>query len=146
MTLAGIVEIRNLLRDLAEYQGVTIFMSSHILSEVNRLATRIGVIHRGKLIKEFDAGELIEQEQPRLEVDVGDTDAALAALAKAGIAARMDGGRSLAITDEQAMQHPDEVATLLVQAGSPPTRLVVEREDLESYFLGLVGLKDEEKR
>ena len=44
---AGIVEVRNLLRSLAENNGVTIFISSHILSEVARLATRIGVVHEG---------------------------------------------------------------------------------------------------
>ena len=41
------------------------------------------------------------------------------------------------------MQHPDKVATLLVEAGCPPTRLVVEQGDLESYFLELVGMKEE---
>src|SRR6266498_1208406 len=49
---AGVVEIRELLRMLTHEKGVTIFMSSHILTEVDRLATRIGIIHRGKLIEE----------------------------------------------------------------------------------------------
>ena len=142
---AGIVEIRNLLRGLAENSGVTIFISSHILSEVARLATRIGVVHEGRLVKELDARELAEQEEQRLVVDVRDSGAALAALGKAGIAARLDGNNSLFITDKATLQHPDEVATLLVQAGCPPTRLVVEQADLESYFLGLVGMKEAKK-
>jgi ABC-2 type transport system ATP-binding protein len=49
---AGIVEIRTLLIELAREQGVTVFMSSHILSEVSRLAKRIGIIHQGRLIQE----------------------------------------------------------------------------------------------
>ena len=140
---AGIVEIRNLLRSLAEDSGVTVFMSSHILSEVARLATRIGFVHEGRLVKELDAGELAEQEQKRLMVDVHDTEGALSALRRAGIGPRLNGKNSLAITDRPAMLHPDRVATVLVQAGCPPTRLVVEQEDLESYFLGLVNLKEE---
>ena len=124
---AGIVEIRNLLRSLASDSGVTIFVSSHILSEVARLATRIGVIHEGRLVKEIDTEELAEQEEQRLVVDVRNIEAALAALGKAGIAARSDGHNELVITDENAMRHPDEVATLLVQAGSPPSKLVIER-------------------
>jgi ABC-2 type transport system ATP-binding protein len=44
------------------------------------------------------------------------------------------------------MQNPDEIATLLVKAGCPPSRLVVEQKDLESYFLGLVGAKEGYKR
>jgi ABC-2 type transport system ATP-binding protein len=141
---AGIVEIRNLLRALAENKGVTIFISSHILSEVARLATRIGVIHEGRLVKELDAGDLAEQDAQRLAVDVHDTEGARSALGRAGIASTPDGINSLIITDEPAMQHPDRVATILVQAGCPPSRLVVERGDLESYFLDLVGLKKDE--
>ena len=136
---AGIVEVRNLLRGLAENNGVTIFISSHILSEVARLATRIGVVHQGKLVKELNTDELAEQEGQRLVADVRDTKAALAALAKAGITSKAEGERSLIITDKLALQNPEKIATLLVEAGCPPARLVVEQKDLESYFLGLVG-------
>ncbi len=140
---AGIVEIRNLLHDLATERGVTIFMSSHILSEVNRLATRIGVVHQGRLVKEFDSDELAEQEQQHLMIDVRDTVGALTTLENAGIPVRADGKDSIVITDIRTTQHPDEVATLLVKEGYPPTRLVVEQGDLESYFLTLVGMKEE---
>jgi ABC-2 type transport system ATP-binding protein len=131
--------VRNLLRGLAENNGVTIFISSHILSEVARLATRIGVVHQGKLVKELNTDELAEQEGQRLVADVRDTKAALAALAKAGITSKAEGERSLIITDKLALQNPEKIATLLVEAGCPPARLVVEQKDLESYFLGLVG-------
>ena len=143
---AGIVEIRNLLRDLAENQGVTIFMSSHILSEVTKLATRIGVVHQGRLVKEFEAGELAAEEQPRLMVDVRDIASALSVLQRAGVSVRPVGKSSLMITDKKALQRPDELASILVRAGCPPTRLVIERGDLESYFLRLVGLQEENKR
>jgi ABC-2 type transport system ATP-binding protein len=138
---AGIVEIRNLLRSLAEKEGVTIFISSHILSEVARLATRIGVVHEGKLVKELDVGELADQEEPYLAVSVRDKDAAIDILKQAGIIAVPDTDGSLIITDKKTVRHPDEVATILVQAGCPPTRLATERGDLESYFLELVGKK-----
>jgi ABC-2 type transport system ATP-binding protein len=55
---AGVVEMRDLLHTLARDHGVTIFMSSHILAEVDRLATRIGIIHNGRLIEEINIGEL----------------------------------------------------------------------------------------
>jgi ABC-2 type transport system ATP-binding protein len=142
---AGIVEIRNLLHSLAENDGVTVFMSSHILSEVNRLATRIGVVHQGRLVKEFDSTELAEQEQQRLLVNVKDTANALTMLENAGIPVKTDDKNAITITDIKTIQHPDEVATLLVRAGYPPTRLVVEQGDLESYFLTLVGMKEEKK-
>lgn len=55
---AGIVEIRGLLRSLADQRGVTVFMSSHILAEVAHLADRIGIVHRGRLIEESSRDEL----------------------------------------------------------------------------------------
>jgi ABC-2 type transport system ATP-binding protein len=143
---AGIVEIRNLLRDLAQKSGVTIFISSHILSEVARLATRIGIVHEGRLVKELNTRELAEQENQRLMIDVRNPEAARIVLEKAGIAATPADKNSLAIIDKETLKHPDEVASLLVQAGCQLTRLVIEQKDLESYFLGLVGLKEEKNR
>lgn len=55
---AGIYEIRELLSGLAANDGVTIFVSSHILDEVARFATRIGIIHQGKLIQEIKSNQL----------------------------------------------------------------------------------------
>jgi ABC-type multidrug transport system ATPase subunit len=55
---AGIVEIRELLLQLATERGVTVFMSSHILAEVAHLADRIGIVHEGRLIEESSRGEL----------------------------------------------------------------------------------------
>jgi ABC-2 type transport system ATP-binding protein len=55
---AGIVEIRELLQELATERGVTIFMSSHILAEVAHLADRIGIVHEGRLLEECSRDEL----------------------------------------------------------------------------------------
>jgi ABC-2 type transport system ATP-binding protein len=55
---AGIVEIRELLRKLADERGVTVFMSSHILAEVAHLADRIGIVHEGRLLEECSRDEL----------------------------------------------------------------------------------------
>jgi ABC-2 type transport system ATP-binding protein len=142
---AGIVEVRNLLQNLAKNDGVTIFISSHILSEIARLATRIGIIHAGRLVKELDADELITQEEQYLAVNVRDPSAALAALKPAGIKARLDENSTLVISEPSAIENPDRIASLLVQAGCPPTRLAVERVDLESYFLKLVRMEKEAK-
>lgn len=57
----GIVEIRELLLDLKNRQGKTIFISSHILGELEKIATRYGIISKGKLIEELTAAELEEK-------------------------------------------------------------------------------------
>jgi ABC-2 type transport system ATP-binding protein len=135
---AGVVEIRNLLRGLARDRHVTIFWSSHILAEVARLATRIGIIHNGRLIEELDAAELARRERPRLVVTARDLAGARAALHAAGFHPGDPDG-ALVLTDEVALRRPDDVATALVAAGYPPTGLTVTHDDLESHFLRLVG-------
>ncbi len=137
---AGVVEIRELLASLAHEKGVTVFMSSHILTEVDRLATRIGIIHKGRLIEELDAEKLEALRSHRLEIRARDLDAAQRALAKAGFAAKANGSM-IVLNDTRAVDAPEEVATLLVNAGTPPSRLAVEQEDLEGYFLRLTGEK-----
>jgi ABC-2 type transport system ATP-binding protein len=135
---AGVVEIRELLAGLAREKGVTVFMSSHILTEVDRLATRIGIIHQGRLLEELDMEKLRELQSPHLEVQARDLQAAQVALTRAGLAVKASKS-ALLLTEARAIDAPDEVATILVQAGSPPTRLTVEREDLEGHFLRLTG-------
>jgi ABC-type multidrug transport system ATPase subunit len=132
---AGIVEIRRLLRRLADEQGITVFVSSHILGEINQLADRIGIIHRGVLTEEFDAKKWEGEE--RLEIRVSDPRAAIALLrARMGmdrIPVREDG--ALEVSGDSA--RPAEVARLLVEAGMELQALCPIREDLEARFLRL---------
>jgi ABC-2 type transport system ATP-binding protein len=133
---AGVVEVREMLRDLARTHGVTVFMSSHILTEVDRLATRIGIIHNGRLIEELDARKLDELRARRLEIRTRDLGAAQRALTQAGFEAQTT-DQGLVLREPRALDAPEQVAEVLVRAGAPPTRLVVEQEDLESHFLRL---------
>ena len=137
---AGIVEIRNLLIGLAREQGVTVFMSSHILGEVSRLAQRIGIIHRGRLLQEFDVDALERNRRRRLVIRARDNQAARAALVSAGFSADLTADGALEVKDSEAIERPDDVAIRLVNAGHAPTMLHVEEEDLERYFLRLVGM------
>jgi len=135
---AGVVEIRELLAALAREKGVTIFMSSHILTEVDRLATRIGIIHKGRLIEELDTNKLEKLRSKRLEVKTRNPEAAQISLKSAGYKPIMQDG-IIVIDNEHAIEHPDDIAQLLVNAGTPPMRLAVEQQDLEEHFLQLTG-------
>jgi len=137
---AGVVEIRELLAGLARERGVTVFMSSHILTEVDRLATRIGVIHKGRLIEELAAARMEALRSRRLTIEARQPAAARSALESAGYSVTAEGD-GLFTTDPRALDAPDEVATLLVRAGAPPTKLAVEQEDLETHFMRLTGEK-----
>ncbi len=137
---AGVVEIRELLAGLAR-EGVTILMSSHILTEVDRLATRIGIIHQGRLIEELDAATMEELRAQRLLVQARDLPAAQAALTAAGYSVEKErASQALVLKDARAIEAPEEVATVLVGAGTPPTHLAVEQENLEEHFLRLTGV------
>lgn len=136
----GIVEIRELLLDLTRERGVTVFMSSHILAEVSRLAGRIGIIHQGCLLQELSVDELEQNRRRKLLLKTRDLQAAAAALHAAGYDAASGSDGVLELPDRAAVSQPDAVASLLVKAGTPPTQLLVEEEDLEQYFLRLVGM------
>lgn len=137
---AGVVEIRELIAGLARDQGVTAFMSSHILPEVDRLATRIGIIHKGRMLEELDSDKLERLRGRRLEIEARNPEAARLALKSAGFEAEpSDRPNAIHLTDPHAIEAPDEIARLLVDAGAPPTRLAVEQEDLEEHFLRLTS-------
>jgi ABC-2 type transport system ATP-binding protein len=143
----GIVEVRELLLALTREQGVTVFMASHILAEVARLAQRIGIIHEGRLLQELDVDELWRSRRKRLLLQARDGEAARSALTAAGHPTEMlqdsaaEHGDFIQVKDAAAIEHPEDIASLLVRAGAPPTQLIVEEEDLEQYFLRLIGME-----
>ncbi|UCH13117.1 MAG: ABC transporter ATP-binding protein [Bacteroidales bacterium] len=134
---AGIVEIREMLREMALQEGVTIFISSHILGEISRFATRIGIIHEGKLVQESDIDHLESSLYRRLQVKTDDTDGARSLLLKKGYTAAIEED-FMEVSGKDAISNPENIASLLVHEGYPPTMLKVEEEDLESYFLRVI--------
>jgi ABC-2 type transport system ATP-binding protein len=138
---AGIYEIRELLNDLAKNKGVTIFISSHILDEISRFATRIGIIHQGKLIQEIHTGQLDILADRRLKISTKDNFKAQAILENMGFHIEINEKNELETKDVQAIANPDTIATLLVKEACPPILLCVEEEDLETYFLRTIGMK-----
>src|SRR5688572_20622335 len=137
---AGVLEIRMLLESLAREKGVTVFMSSHILTEVDRLATRIGVIHQGRLIEELDTNQLEKLRSKRLEVKARNLEAAQLSLKNAGYKYMVVDG-TLVLDEEHAVTHPDRIAQILVKAGAPPIHLAVRQQNLEEHFMQIIGAK-----
>jgi ABC-2 type transport system ATP-binding protein len=105
---------------------------------VDRLATRIGIIHQGRLIEELGTDKLEKLRAKRLEVRTRNLEAAQICLQSAGYKSVMRDGMIL-IDNEHAIEHPDDIAHILVNAGTPPTRLAVEQQNLEEHFLQLTG-------
>jgi ABC-2 type transport system ATP-binding protein len=136
---AGIVEIRELILDLARNHGTTVFISSHILGEISKFATRIGIIHEGRLIQELNTGELDTLRKKRLLIDVHDKQSARTLLARHGIETKVAEDDVLEITGGDVLANPEKVNAMLVNSGNPPTMVKVDVEDLETYFLKTIG-------
>ena len=132
---AGILEIREMLCNLAKNEGVTIFISSHILGEIARLASRIGIIHCGKLIEELDAEQLSRLCQKQLLVKTENNTLTSQLLKEKQFSGITEDSGLIRIRDHKAIDNPSEIAKLLVNSGYPPSLLSVKEEDLESFFL-----------
>jgi ABC-2 type transport system ATP-binding protein len=136
---AGIVEIREMLQLLAEKKGVTIFISSHILGEISKFATRIGIIHEGRLILESGVGEMEKLRNQRLIVKTQDLNGAKTVLERNGYNPIGEEKGILEIHSKEALENPEKITSILVHSGFPPGLIKVEEEDLETFFLRVIS-------
>lgn len=133
----GIVEVRNLLKELAD-KGSTIFLSSHILSEISRVANRIGIIHEGKLVQENSTEKLTDQLIKKVLIKTNDNEKAVNYLKNKGYNAIRNNEKEIEISDDHAISNPENIAKVLVEYDLPPKQLYVFTEDLEMYFLRVI--------
>ena len=136
---AGIVEIRNLLKSLAENEGVTVFVSSHILGEVYRFTTKIGIIHEGVLIDEMDIETLNKRMGERLVLDAVDRPTLLTAVKSLGYDPHQNSAGEVEIDDGRLIKEPEKLVVELIKKDVYLNKVNVEKEDLEQYFLNKVG-------
>jgi ABC-type multidrug transport system ATPase subunit len=139
---AGIVEIRHLLHRLAAEDGVTVFVSSHILGEIAQLADRIGIIHNGRMIEEVNLHSDVGDSPNRFELEVSEPQRALVLVeAIPGIdRVQLRGDGTLEVIPGNV--RASAIARLLVESGVDIESLVPVREDLETHFLRLTGGHD----
>ena len=136
---AGIYEVRELLTQLATQEGVTIFISSHILGEISRFATRIGIIHQGKMVQELEANQLETLCKKHLRIKTKNIAKAHSVLVEKGYNNCVIENDLIKINNDLAIQQPDQIAKLLVNNGCALTLLQVDEENLESYFLRTIN-------
>jgi ABC-2 type transport system ATP-binding protein len=134
----GIVQVRELLVDLARNQGVTIFISSHILGEISRFATRIGIIHEGRMIMETETDELKSSRNRILHISTANNNEAQKILLTSGFNPETESNGNILLKDGKAMAHPEKISELLVKNGLPPSKLNLEEEDLEQFFFRII--------
>lgn len=140
----GVIEVRELLKELSNNLGTTVLISSHKLEEISKIATRIVIIHDGRLIREVESKDLDKCLGKKLSVSGSNNKAMKAVLSNNGYQVNFKSDLenntcSLELVDTKSVESPEEIATLLVNAGYPPKMLSVEKEDLENYFLKILN-------
>ena len=135
---AGIVEMRDLLRGLAA-AGKTVFISSHVLSEVQQICTRVAIINHGRLIRVAPVAELI-QAPGEFEVKV-DSPGELAAALKLQPCAREARAEDGVVVTTAPDGRGRELIKFLVQNGYEADSVSERHRDLEDIFLSLTGDK-----
>lgn len=132
---AGIEEMRELIKMLPKQYGMTVMISSHILSEIDQMATVVGIINQGCLIFQERMSVLNMQREPQIILRTSDNNHAFQLLKKANPQRTTDGLQIGALTDEQT----GAVVQCLCSNGISVYRVEEHRESLEDIFLNLTG-------
>jgi ABC-2 type transport system ATP-binding protein len=137
---SGIKEFRDLIKNLNQKYGVTVFISSHLLSELSKFATRYGIMEDGKLIEEFSSTELNERSEPSLLIKVDNIKRSIEIIEKDL------GTKNYKIRDDSTIElfengeKPGEINRLLSSNGIIVEAISKNQVDLESYFLKIAGV------
>ncbi len=135
----GIKEMRNLIQSLAKERNITIFVSSHILSEIEQLADHLGIIHEGKLLEETAFESLRKRNRKYLEFQVSnDNKAAMLLESHFGIS-------DYEVHDEGNIRvyshlgNQGKLNKVFVENDIEVLKIKVSEDNLEDYFTKLVG-------
>lgn len=135
---AGIHEIRDLIKSLPETEGITILISSHLLSEIDQMATQVGIISDGNLIYQDSIEVLRNMDNPHIKIRVNDSNKAKSILEeKTNYHIEVDKNGDLLIskTDDD---HISVVNSILVYSNISVYRIEEVRSSLEEIFLNII--------
>lgn len=134
----GISEMRSLLSEFSHSNGTTIFISSHVLSEIEQIADIIGVMHEGRLVEEVDMVELHKRNRKYIEFDLSDGKMATEILeSHYKITDYSIEGNTVKVYDYT--NGAGELNRAFVENGLLVTKINFSEENLEDYFSNLIG-------
>jgi ABC-type multidrug transport system ATPase subunit len=132
----GIIEIRELLIRLVSEHKKTVFISSHLLAEIERMATHVGIINNGELLFQGSIKDLEAISQPAIHIETDDTADAANLLKKHGCTIINVADKHLSVT-YQSKNKTGEINTLLNQNGHVVYSIHKVQKDLEKLFLDI---------
>lgn len=134
---AGIQEMRELISDLPKHYGMTVMVSSHLLSEMDQMATDVGIIDKGKLIYQGSLQKLHDRAKSSIYIHILNQGTAVRILEEYGESYRLEGDE-LVFTEREA-EGVARLVALLATHGAQVTRVVEQQKSLEDIFLALTG-------
>lgn len=137
----GIKEIRETLLELRDKRGITILISSHILSEIEHLASEIGVIHKGKLLEEIDYAELQKRNKKHLQIKVNDDKKACFLLENKLNINDFEVSEKNTLKVYENLNKGSQIAKLFIDNDIELHQMFLSVDNLEDYFVKLTGGK-----
>jgi len=133
----GIIEIRNLMIELATKHHKTILVSSHLLAEIERTATHVGIINKGELLFQGTINDLHNLSKPSIKIEIDDFEKTIQLLSATTEILQQKGNIiTIAFKNKEDMAN---INTLLVQNGIKVYTIGTERKDLENLFLDITS-------
>jgi len=136
----GIREIRELVLRLPREMGTTVFVSSHLLSEVQQMATHVGILHRGRLLFQGSLEAVMRLARPQIRVSVTQPEAAVRVLSAHGVSADYTDSALLVAGDEAQIP---AVSRLLTSAGIEVSGIIAQQPLLEDVYFALLQRQGE---
>lgn len=132
----GIIEMRNLMIELSSQHQKTILVSSHLLSEIEKIVSHVGIINKGQLLYQGTTSDLHLLNKPTLAIQLNDVASASAFLAQAGTEIIKQTATGLEVPFI-SVEESSRLNTLLVQQGYAVSSLTPQRKDLENLYLSI---------
>jgi ABC-2 type transport system ATP-binding protein len=134
---SGIIEVRELIKSLPEKYGITVLISSHILSEIELMATHVGIINKGKLLFQGTMEDLRDKQKAEIQLEAEPKDEVETYLTDSGIPFTKD-QRFLYF---DAGLQPAKINRELILNGYEVHQLMMKKHSLEEIFLSIIGSK-----
>ncbi len=133
----GTREVRKLVRDLAA-DGMTVLVSSHLLSEIEQVASHVGMMVGGRLVRQGTLADVLADGAPTINIETPDLQLACEVLTRTGLVPTV-ADDSTAVTARLGHDVVEDIAAALINAGVRLRRLNVDRPDLEDLFVSITG-------
>ena len=135
----GIKEIRELILDLNKTEGITFLISTHILSEIQQMATKIGIINKGIMLEEIDYDKLQKRNRQYINLQVSDDRRAVILLEEKLNLHDYEICERNNIRIYERLNNVSEVNKILVSNNIEVNEICLKTDNLEDYFLKLIG-------